>query len=296
MSREIDRRLYLGGPDTAAILGVSPWETPLSVWLRKTGRADPVEMNEAMRAGQVLECAVLNFAGEELGYPVKPGPFIHQKRTHLGGHLDGIKADKTELIEAKTSRVRNGWGEPGTDEVPAHVATQALHYLGLVPTAGVCWVPVLFSGLEFALYRVERNDELIGQIREMATRWWRDYVIADQPPPPINGADVALLYPRDSGAAVIADDVTVATHRELLDLRVRMKADEARRDELESRIKLALGEAATLTIGGDVAATWKTSSSNRFDAQALKAAQPEVYQQFVRPSTNRRLLVKEISQ
>lgn len=295
MAREVDRNSYIGGPTLAAILGVSPWETPLGAWQRLTGRAEPIVMNDAMRAGQVLERAVLDYAGEQLGYRVKPGRFVLQKRQRLGGHLDGEKADRTEIHEAKTTRSRKGWGEPGTDEIPSHVATQCLHYLGLVPTAQVCWVPVLFSGLEFALYRVERNDELIGQLREMATRWWRDYVIADQPPPPINGHDVALLYPRDSGAVVIADDVTTAAHRELLELRARMKADEERREELESRLKLALGEAATLTIGGDIAATWRTSSSNRFDAQAFKAAQPETYEQFIKPATSRRLLIKEIA-
>ena len=40
---------FYGGSDVAAICGLSPFETPLGVWMRKTGKAPPVEENEYMR-------------------------------------------------------------------------------------------------------------------------------------------------------------------------------------------------------------------------------------------------------
>jgi predicted phage-related endonuclease len=35
------RRLGIGGSDIGALLGASPWSTPLDVWADKTGQAEP---------------------------------------------------------------------------------------------------------------------------------------------------------------------------------------------------------------------------------------------------------------
>ena len=164
---EADRTTYIGGPCMAAILGVHPYSTAVDEWLRITGRTGPIEVNDAMRSGQRLERAVLDYAAEELGVPVMPGPFLLDLSHHIGGHLDGVpQALDDQIVEAKTTRSRKAWGEPGTGEVPAFVACQCLHYLGLAG-AQVCWVPVLFSGLEFAMYRVERDDDVIEAMRIM---------------------------------------------------------------------------------------------------------------------------------
>ena len=192
----------------AAILNVNPYQTQLAAWLQFTGRAPPVDLTEIMRSGQRLEPAVLAYAAEELQMAVRPGPFVRDTRLPLGGHLDGV-TESGDVVEAKTARVRSAWGELGSSDVPPAYAAQALHYLGLVPAARVCWMPVLFSGLEFAMFKVERDDQLIEQMRNIAWRWWQDFVLTDTPPPPSTGADASLLFPRDAGKIVIADDATV---------------------------------------------------------------------------------------
>lgn len=287
-----DRRTYVGGPGAAAILGVNPYQTPVQLWQQLTGRAEPIEVNAAMRSGQRLEGAVLAYAADELGVAVLPGPFVRDTKLPLGGHLDGVTA-AGDVVEAKTARSKAGWGEPGTDEIPAAYAAQCLHYMGLTG-ATVAWVPVLFSGLDFALYRVARDDALIEQMRNVCWRWWQDYIVTDTPPPPTSGADASLLFPRDTGRVVIADDATAEAVQMLREVRSGIATLEVQRDQLEGRIKLALGDAATLTIGGETAVTWRTTKpSMRFDSSAFKAAQPETYQQFCRESTSRRFLLKE---
>jgi putative phage-type endonuclease len=290
-----DRRSYVGGPGAAAILGVSPWQTPVALWLQLTGRAPLLEVNDAMRSGQRLERAVLDYAGDELGAPILPGPFVRDPTLPLGGHLDGqVQYDgRLAVVEAKTVRSKAAWGEPGTADVPAHVAAQCLHYMGLTE-ARVAWIPVLFSGLEFAMYRVDRDDTLVETMRELCARWWRDYVVTDTPPPPTTGTDASLLFPRDTGRVVIASDPVAADVATLRDVRYSLGSLEAQRDELESRIKLAMGDGATLTINGEIACTWKgTKPSLRFDSGAFKAAQPETYSQFCRPVESRRFLLKD---
>lgn len=294
MSDSDDRSTYIGGPGAATVLGVNPWQTPVQLWQQLTGRHPPIDVTEIMRSGQRLERAVLDYAGEELGEQVLPGPFVRDVRLPVAGHLDGITEKSQDLVEAKTQRSRNAWGEPGTGEVPPHIAAQCLHYLGLVPAARVCWVPVLFSGLDFALYKVERDDALIEQMRNIIWRWWQDYVLTDTPPPPQTGADALALFPKDAGRVVIASDAVASDVSRLIQVKHSLGTLETEKDEIESRIKLAMGDAAVLTINGETACTWKsTKPSLRFDSAAFKSAQPDTYSQFSRPVESRRFLIKD---
>lgn len=288
-----DRTTYLGGPAAATIIGVNNFETPLALWQRLTHRAEPVEVNDAMRSGLRLERAVLDYAAEELHMPVLPGPFIRDLQLPLGGHLDGLTEDGN-VVEAKTARSRKDWGEPGSTDVPLGYQVQCLHYLGLMPRATVAYVPVLFSGLEFAMYRVERNDELIAQIREICARWWQMHVVADMPPPPVNAADATRLFPVDSGTALIASDAVAEAVEKLRAVRTQIDELDAAREELEGQIKVAMGTAATLALpSGEIAATWKTTKpSKRFDSGAFKEVHPALYAEFCREQSSRRFLIK----
>ena len=44
-----ERRRGIGGSEAAAILGLSPWATPLDVYLDKIGEGEEVEETEAMQ-------------------------------------------------------------------------------------------------------------------------------------------------------------------------------------------------------------------------------------------------------
>jgi putative phage-type endonuclease len=293
MSDDIElRREYVGGPGAAAILGVNPYMTPVALWMQLTGRAPPVEVNDAMRSGQRLERAVLDFAAEKIGRKVLPGPFLRDGI--LGGHLDGITEGELEVVEAKTVRTRRAWGEPGTGEVPPHVAAQCLHYLGLLAGAQVAWVPVLFSGLEFALYKVERDDAVIAQMREIVAQWWTSHIEADSPPAPVTGEDATRLFPTSAfGKAVIASDAVAAAVERLRAVRLGIAQGEEEKDALEGQIKVAMGDADTLLVNGEAAATWKsTKPALRFDSAAFKLAEPDQYRAYCREQSSRRFLLR----
>jgi predicted phage-related endonuclease len=255
--------------------------------------AERQAVNDAMRSGLRLERAVLDYAAEELNQPVLDGPFLRDPLLPLGGHLDGV-TESGDVVEAKTARSKRDWGEAGTDAVPLSYVVQCQHYLGLLPTAGVAWVPVLFSGLDFSLYRVERDDATIESMRQICSEWWRVHVDGDTPPPPVSGADALRLFPRDTGIVVIADDAVAEAVEKLRAARQQIKELEEARDALEDRIKLAMGPAATLTLAsGEIAVTWKAGKpAMRFDSAAFKTAQPTIYQEFCKPVESRRFLIK----
>ena len=53
-----ERRKGIGGSDVAAIIGLSPWTTPLDIYEQKLGIALPSEETEAMYWGTALEPAI----------------------------------------------------------------------------------------------------------------------------------------------------------------------------------------------------------------------------------------------
>ncbi len=71
-----ERRKGIGGSDVAAVLGLSPWRTPLQVFFAKTGRPDPYEDTsdrklELMHFGNVLEDIVSKEFQARLGLKVQ---------------------------------------------------------------------------------------------------------------------------------------------------------------------------------------------------------------------------------
>lgn len=55
------RSKTVGSSEISTIVGLNKWDTPLKLWMRKTGREDAIEDNDAMRLGRMLE----SFIGEK---------------------------------------------------------------------------------------------------------------------------------------------------------------------------------------------------------------------------------------
>ena len=64
------REKGIGSSEVGTILGVNPFETPYQLWRRKKGIDPPIEANEAMRAGTILEGAVATYFEQESGRQV----------------------------------------------------------------------------------------------------------------------------------------------------------------------------------------------------------------------------------
>ncbi len=57
----------VGGSDVAAIFGVSPWTTPLELWMIKKGRMKPKEKSNANQLTMQVPCPITKFGGKTLG-------------------------------------------------------------------------------------------------------------------------------------------------------------------------------------------------------------------------------------
>lgn len=100
------RKSGIGGSDVAAVLGMSPWRSPMDVWLEKTGRSEPVEENDAMYWGKKLEALVADRYCEETGNEVRRVKSILRSREYpmLLGNIDRAICPKPGKLPKKESR------------------------------------------------------------------------------------------------------------------------------------------------------------------------------------------------
>jgi putative phage-type endonuclease len=289
------RRTGIGGSDVAAILGLSKWKTPLAVYQEKRGEVEPQPDNPAMRWGRYLEPVVRQAYADETGREVRvlPDMLRHPKHHFMIANIDGFTSDQ-RIFEAKTARTADGWGEPGTDQIPQPYLLQVQHYLAVAQFA-VADVAVLIGGSDFRLYEVPADTELQQMIIEAEAQFW-DCVQKGEPPAPISYADMQARYGRSStpGSVLATEEVQAAVMR-LHDVRTRMAQLEAEEEHYKALVMGALGDKDTLVDAqGTVMATWKASApAKRFDSAAFRVMHPDLYEQFVKlGEPSRRFLLK----
>jgi putative phage-type endonuclease len=197
-----DRRSGIGGSDAAAVLGLSKWKTPFAVYQEKVGEILETTENEAMLWGKALEPVIRQQYAERTGRAVlvPDGMLTHPKHSFMLANLDGFTDDK-RIVEIKTARTADEWGEPGTDEVPQAYLIQVQHYMAVTgfPVADVA---VLIGGQDFRLYEVPADAELQEMMIEGEAEFWKR-VVDRNPPDATSFADVVARYGRTSNGMVI---------------------------------------------------------------------------------------------
>lgn len=294
---QMDRAKYLGGSDVAGILGISPWRTPLDVYLDKVQprerEYDP-SRERILTRGKRMEPYVIDLLQEETGLQVvrRGERYIDPALPFIAAEIDA-EAATGENIEIKTSSPFKSkeWGEQQTDEIPVYYTAQAMHGM-MVTGAPVCVFGVLIGADDFRIYRVERDEETIAGIRAKEVEFWERVQRRDAPEP-TTVQDVFTLYGKTtSGAAIEASDVIAADVLALKNYREDLKRLGALADACEERIQLFMGDAAILTLHGAQVATWKSQSALRLDQKELAREQEQIFEQYKRLSTSRVFRIK----
>ena len=291
---DLDRTTYMGSGDAAAACGVSPFVTPLDVYLYKRGEPKEYDMSASssrpLRFGQFNESFVLSEFTLQTGMKVadRQKHIRHPDYPHIGATVDGITFldNGNAVVEAKTTSLR-------FDDLPDHITVQVQEQLA-VSGLKLAFVPVLFSGRDFKVFEVEADAGLQATILSKMDALW-GCVLAGNPPPPITLSDVNNLFPHDFGGSLEATPETFEEWLQLKKLKEIMKDHKDQKSVLEMAIKAAMGDNSLLTDHeGTSIATWKCSKSHdRFDSKAFQKAHPELYDEFCFPvSGTRRFLIK----
>jgi len=262
-------RGYIGGGNIAGILGLSPFRTPLDEYLLIVNELQDEltpEQAEFFEDRRDLEPWAAKKFTRKTGLAV-----VRTNQRYDDAEFPWAKAEidfepDEEGSTGETKSVHpnavSGWGDPDADipeEPPIYVTAQVMWGLGVTGRAR-CYVQALIGFDDYRLYVIERDDELIAEIRNQAERFWKYHVLPRRPPPPVNVNDLLRLYPRGTGRAVEADTETQLSMTELHNLRQNIRFLEAQKSLQEYQIKGFMRDATTLTAGGIAIATWKPRS------------------------------------
>lgn len=157
----------------AAILGLSPWESPFSLWHRMNGTVPGQGTSPAKERGHYLEPAIAQWFADqhpEWNVVYAPGLYLAAGNERHAASPDGLlhasSAGKASAaLEVKTAARDDEWGRAGTDEVPIYYRAQALWQAYVLDVPRVHFA-VLTSYLEFREYVVERDEEDLALIHQ----------------------------------------------------------------------------------------------------------------------------------
>lgn len=203
------READLTSTETAALFGVSPYETYYALWQRKAGlltREFPD--TERMKWGRRLEATIAAGVAEDKQLTVVPFKVYarHGSVPRLGASFDysiegGANIDASAgkgILEIKNVDARIGaayWDITDEDaevgEAPPHIELQLQHQLE-VANREYGYIAALFGGNRAVVIYRERDRVIGTQIRERAAAFWAS-IARNEPPAPAFPADAETV-------------------------------------------------------------------------------------------------------
>lgn len=262
------RRTGITGTRITGIMGVSPWETPRSVYLDLLGLKPEKEQTEPMYWGNVLEDTIAKEFAARTGYKVRRVNYMLQHKTFdfLLGNIDRLIIDGKRKGVLECKNVGAFKADEWANGVPQHYYYQLQFYLCLTGF-DFGYLTALIGGQKFVYYHIERDDALIEQMIEAATEFWFGHV-EPRVEPAVTDRDTELLnqiygtvepgkvleLEGDEGTAIV-EELTYCGER--LDIAKRS------REQAINNIKDRMKEAELLTFNGERVATWKADKNGK---------------------------------
>lgn len=260
------RRQGIGASDIAAILGLSPWATPFSVWAEKSGRvpiddsAPTVEQEFGLRA----EAMLAPWFEELTGYYARKWQHrAHHRDWRIArATLDALvfrtkrSAAPLGVLEIKTTDRQRDW----TDEtMPLHYVAQVQYQMEVTDTDRA-WLFAL-HGRRPRIYPIDRDLADGAWLLDAARRFWRDHVEGDRPPPAhvapmhVTTETLARLH-RIEGDAVELDGGELDLVRRVLATREHARTAGKQAEAAANELKARLGDGEIATYLGQPVATY----------------------------------------
>ena len=237
----------------AAILGLSPWDSPRSMWHAMRCELPWAEESRPMRRGNMLENAILDWwlADNPEWVEVQRQPVYSLDDWCLATpdmEVEHRETGERMLIDAKTTGTDMDW----SDEPPAYYVASSMWQLAMAPKIQrVCLATLFGKPFDMRSFYVERNDELIGRIIDRCREFYES-LSADTPPElddhPATYEALRKLHPdidRDATA-----DLTPAEAAEYVTAEAAFKAAETRAKAARAVVLERMGRARLAVCEG----------------------------------------------
>ena len=288
----------IGSSEVGTILGLNPFDTPLQLWRRKRHIDPPIQENEAMLMGHLLEDAVAQRWQLATGRTIIKRSatdwlIVNQERPYLRVSPDrtfwvnpeGKQNDSNKgILECKTTMY-----DIDPDNIPLHWFAQLQYQLGIAEMEygelGWLSLPHRCFGHKPLAFDREFFEWAVSEVE----KFWIDNVQGGIEPLPTCVEDVLLRNPKHTPGMIIeADEAIVATCEHLRQVKQDIKDLEEAKKKDEEAIKMAIGEAEGICAPGtaDLAkpkmlATWKAAKDSlKFNEKRFAAEHPELYGKY----------------
>jgi putative phage-type endonuclease len=280
----MERTKFIGGSDCAGVLGLSRWQTPLSIWAEKTGQIAPKELdNEAVELGKELEDYVARRFEKKTGKKVRRinKTLFHEKYDFIGANLDRDIIGEDAFLECKTAsawKAREWEGQ----EIPQEYILQCLHYLA-VTGYKYCYIAVLIGNQDFKWKRIDRDDKMINNIIEQEVYFWNTFVIPKVMPMNIKRQDSITLQELFPYATKIEPiklgDNALKLAEQLESYNEDLKALEGYIEKMQNELKALLKDNESAEVG-EFSISWKNQERTTLDSKKIKENEPEFYKKY----------------
>lgn len=291
------RKQGIGGSDAGAVCGLNPYSSPIQIYYDKVSDTISQYDNEAMRQGRDLEEYVAKRFCEETGFRVRRANAIYydEKRPYMLADADRLIIGAHAGLECKTVSPYSAdkWSN---GNIPMHYQIQSYHYMSVFGMQE-WYIAALIFGKDFIIHKLEWDDTLIENLREIEKDFWQNYVMKKKIPVPDGSEASEMLIHQLYGNSCAGNRIPLLGFSERLHRRDElvqlMQKMDTEKKQIEQELKLYLGE-AEVAEGDGYRVTWKSVTSNRMDSERMKQEHPEMYQQYLKPINSRRLTIRSI--
>jgi putative phage-type endonuclease len=279
------RKLGLGGSDMAAVLGLSPWRSPIDVWLDKTSDTVEEKESEPMYWGNVLEEVVAQEFAKRSGYKVRNNNFTLQSEEYpyLLANIDREIVGIDAGLECKTANAfkANEWDG---DNVPDAYYIQCQHYMAVTGKSS-WWIAALIGGNTFVYKEIKRNEEVIKAIIDTGAAFWELVESKTMPAPDdTKQCENALkkLYQKSNGQSVELPANYGNMIIDYLEIKNQLSELETKKRGIENVMKDFLKDNERATYGEHFVSWKSTKPRETFDAKAFKDDYPELHKKYIK--------------
>lgn len=269
------RRTGISGSEVAAVVGVHPYMTGLDVWRAKVlGEQTPETL--AMQIGSAFEDGILALYAKrkKLSTLQKCSTIRHKQHPLIIATPDALVPTPTELFPVECKNTASGsafedWGEDGTADIAEWHRPQVTFEAAVT---GAPWTDVAAvlarprGGWDFRVYRVPFDEEYFHALREMAEKFFRDYVATETPPPP-DGSEawsdfLKSRFPIERAPLLQATEEDEQIARAYLAADAALEAAETAKRLARQQLELRCAEAAGMR-GATFSLSWKSTKPVR---------------------------------
>lgn len=182
-------------------------------------------------------------------------------------------------------------------KIPAHYLAQCYHYMAVMGMEA-WYLAVIIYGKEFKYIKLERDEEIIENLSHIEKQFWENNVLANVMPIPDDGSKSAEEFIKTHFAdscegksvPLVGFDAQLKRRQEIDELLDKLNTE---KNAIDQQVKTYMQD-AEIAEDSSFIVSWKNVISNKIDTAKLKLEMPDIYRQFLKPSSSRRFTVKTV--